>query len=362
MKKLIVIKIFLLLFACASVSTAGTKVYNVINAGNSNLQYTGRIDFSNPASAKITWPGSYIKANFTGSSLGLILNDEYGNNYFDVIIDNNINKPIILDCIKGEKIYSIADNLNTNNHSLLVFKRTEGSQGCTFFNGLVLDENGTLLGPPKRPTRKIEFIGDSITSGMSNETPIGNPEGMTSERNNFLTYGAITARNLDADYTCISQSGIGIMISWFDFTMPDFFDQLDATGIHGKKWDFKKWQPDVVVINLFQNDSWLVNRLKPVPDDNQRVLAYYNFIKTVREKYPKAYIICTLGSMDATKPGSKWPGYISKAVDEFKKKNNDKRIDVLFFEYTGFSAHPRVKQHKENAEKLTKFIKTKMNW
>jgi hypothetical protein len=32
-------------------------------------------------------------------------------------------------------------------------------------------------------------------------------------------------------------------------------DPVDSTS----KWDFSGYTPDVVVINLFQNDSWLVN-------------------------------------------------------------------------------------------------------
>ncbi|RLD09209.1 MAG: electron transporter RnfD [Chlamydiae bacterium] len=339
---------------------AKTEIYNIVHANNPKIQYTGRIDFSKPLSPKITWPGTYIKANFTGSFLALTLDDQKGQNYFNVIVDNNIDNPVILNCEKGEKIYFITNGLNDSTHSLWLFKRTEGEEGYTLFKNLILNQNGNLIEPPARPPLKIELIGDSITCGMSNEAYGKKPGEGAAVKNNFLTYGAITARDLNADFTCIAKSGIGIMISWFNFTMPDYFNQLDATGTNGQKWDFKKWQPDVVVINLFQNDSWLVNRLKPVPTDEQRVQAYYNFLKTVRGKYPKAFIICTLGSMDATKPGSKWPGYISKAVSEFREKNSDNKIDTLFFDYTGFNPHPLVKDHKRNAKKLTKFIREKV--
>jgi hypothetical protein len=45
-----------------------------------------------------------------------------------------------------------------------------------------------------------------------------------------------------------------------------------------------------------------------------------------------------------------------------RKENGDTRIDTLFFEFTGYGQHPRVKQHQANAAKLTAFIKQKMGW
>jgi hypothetical protein len=162
-----------------------------------------------------------------------------------------------------------------------------------------------------------------------------------------------------------SQSGIGIMISWFPFTMPQFYDQLSAVGDNDTQWDFSRWTPDVVVINLFQNDSWLIDRehrLKPEPDAEGRIAAYRTFVQRIRQLYPKAYIVCALGSMEATRPGSAWPGYVTTAVERMRKENGDTRIDTLFFEFTGYGQHPRVKLHQANAAKLTAFIKQKMGW
>lgn len=352
---------FSLFFVCFS--CLGTSQDNIVPADHKNIQYTGRINFLDPRSPSLSWPGTYIKANFSGSSLSLILDDQHGKNFFNVFIDNDWQNPIIIDCKKGEKTYAVASHLKDNEHSLTIFKRTEGHDGSTVFKGLVLDEGATLLSPPRRPKRRIEFFGDSITSGMGNEAPEIDADQDPSQKNNFLAYGAITARNLDSEYVCTSLSGIGIMASSFDFTMPDYYDQLDATGINGPKWDFNQWTPDVVVINLFQNDSRLVHKkLNPVPNDADRIQAYYDFLEVLRNKHPDAYIVCTLGSMDATKEGSEWPGHISKAVLKFRKDHKDNRIDTLFFEFTGFTKHPRVKHHKANAEKLTAFIKAKMGW
>ncbi len=66
------------------------------------------------------------------------------------------------------------------------------------------------------------------------------------------------ARHYDAEYHCTCKSGIGITISWFPVIMPEIYDLLNPEDPQSI-WDFSLYQPDVVVINLMQNDSWLVN-------------------------------------------------------------------------------------------------------
>ncbi|MGL1958456.1 MAG: GDSL-type esterase/lipase family protein [Colwellia sp.] len=330
-----------------------------------NYQYSGRIDFQAPQAPSISWPGSSVTTQFTGTSLSVTLEDQKGNNYFNVFIDNDFDNPVIIACKQGKHTYLVAENLTNSSHTFTLFKRTEGEEGRTKFLGLTLADGEQLLTPLAKPTRKIEIFGDSITSGMGNEAKEGQPDHILSEKNNFLAYGAITARNLNAQYVSTSQSGIGIMISWFDFIMPQFYDQLDAVGNNDSKWDFSLYQPDVVVINLFQNDSWLVDREKrllPMPNEHQIELAYMTFLAKVRAVYPDAYIVAALGSMDATRVDSPWMGYIKTAVKNHKIMTKDNKIDTLFFMFDGFGAHPRVKHHQKNAELLTQFIKNKMQW
>jgi hypothetical protein len=345
--------------------TTAAIANTLIVPADKNLQYTGRIDFSDAAAPVLSWPGTSITGNFTGPYLAITLDDQYGKNFFNVFIDNNYARPVIVQAEKGQKTYVIAANLTSGKHNFLLTKRTEGEEGATSFKGVELGDNQKLLAPPKRAARKIEFFGDSITSGMGNESPDDGPDHLLKDKNNFMAYDAITARNLNAELHVTSQSGIGIMISWFPFVMPQFYDQLSAVGDNDTRWDFARWTPDVVVINLFQNDSWLIDRdkkLSPAPSDEQRVQAYRDFVMAIRGKYPNAYIVCALGSMDATKAGSKWPGYIEAAVASIKQQNPNERMDFLFFEFTGYGAHPRVKHHQANAAKLTRFIKEKVGW
>jgi len=339
---------------------AGTR----IAPDHAHLQYTGRIDTADPRAPVLSWPGTAVAGNFSGSSLAIVLDDQHGKNFYNVFLDGDARRPIILQLDKGKKSYLVANGLATGRHSFLITKRTEGEEGATVFLGLELDDKAGLLPPSPRPTRRIEFFGDSITSGMGNEAPADGEDHHGKDKNNYRSYAAIAARQLGAEAHFTSQGGIGIMISWFPFTMPDFYDQLSAVGDNDSRWDFSRWTPDVVVVNLMQNDSWLIGRdhkLQPEPNEAQRIAAYQAFVERVRSLYPKAYIVCALGSMDATRAGSPWPGYVETAVGKLRAKG-DRRIDTLFFPFTGYGKHPRVAQHQANADRLSAFVRQKMGW
>ncbi|NQT25317.1 T9SS type A sorting domain-containing protein [candidate division KSB1 bacterium] len=326
-----------------------------------NFQYTGRIDFSSPDAPMLYWPGTSIKANFEGTSLSVLLNDQNGQSYYNVFIDEDYENPYIIECGAGNQSYIISSTLADTIHPLLIFRRTEASTGPTEFLGIEIDEGKTLLEPPERPEHRIKFYGNSITCGMGNEAPDSGSDDIMEEENNFLAYGAIASRLLDAEYMCIAKSGIGIMISWFNMIMPEYYYRLDPDDSESY-WDFSLYVPDVVVINLFQNDSWLINNLNPIPNSMEIINAYVNFVRQIRTAHPTAYIVCSLGSMDATRQGSPWPGYIEDAVEHMQTEDDDANIDVFFFPFENWYKHPRVRHHLQMGEDLANFIGESTGW
>lgn len=329
-----------------------------IKADNPNFQYTGRIDFTSPDKPIIYWPGTYIKANFEGSLLIVSLDDKTGQSFYDVYIDEDYLHPQVIDCSAGSKIYLISASLTDTVHSVLIFRRTEASTGPTTFLGIQINDGKTLVAPPARLGRKLLFYGDSITCGMGNEAPDSYADDNLAYENNFKAFGAVTSRLLNADYMCIAKSGIGIMISWFNMTMPQYYYRLDPDNA-SSNWDFSLYTPDVVVINLFQNDSWLLT----TKDSTKITNAYVDFVRTIRLRHPKAFIVCSLGSMDITKTGSPWPKYVESAVKLLNEVDKDTNIGTYFFPFsTSWTKHPRVRHHLVMGNNLATYINSKMGW
>jgi len=145
--------------------------------------------------------------------------------------------------------------------------------------------------------------------------------------------------------------------------MPEEYYRFNPNDSNSK-WDFTKKEPDIVVVNLFQNDSWLVNQPNNeqykrrfgtmAPTKQQTIESYVSFLKTIRSKYANAKIICMLGNMDITKQNSVWPDYVNKAVT----KIDDSKIYTLFVPYKNTPGHPKVNEQQLIAEKLTAFIKS----
>jgi hypothetical protein len=327
------------------------------------VECNGRVGLDSPGRVAIYWPGSSVRTKFDGTSLKAILRDQRGDNYFNVIIDDDSVYRMKLDGAKKE--YSLISGLPEGAHTVELFRLTDWNDGATWFYGFQYEEDAKILPVPPK-TRRIEFYGNSITVGSAIEDDQGN-SGRGEFTNNYLSYGAVTARHYNAAYTCIARSGIGLMVSWFTLIMPDMYDRLnpfDSTSV----WDFSKATPDIVVVNLMQNDYALSfmpeydqfkKRFGSQPPSAEFIIASYRrFISNLRGHKPEAHIICVLGNMDATRPGSPWPGYIEEAVASF----HDAKMYTHFFPFKNTEGHPNVEEHRMMADSLIGFIDRHIKW
>lgn len=357
-------KDLILIFTIVLVSCS-TKNDLLVKSSNPEITYWGRVDTTQLKGVNLYWSGTSIKLNFEGESIDALLKDESGNNYYNVIIDND--SISLLQPSTTKQYHQLATNLSKGKHTIEIFKRTEWDRGKTIFYGFKIKNEAKLLPKSAPKKRKIEFYGNSITAGYAVEDFSGkdSPEGTFT--NNYLSYAAITARYYDAQYQCISRSGIGVTISWFPLTMPEMYNRIipqDSNSI----WDFKLYCPDIVVVNLLQNDSWLVNMPEreafkntfgsTPPNDAFIINAYKQFIAKLRGHYPNSSIICMLGNMDATRKDSKWINYIKKAVTHL----NDKNIYTHFEPFKGTPGHPSLKEQEQMAYSLIKFIDKNIEW
>src|SRR5207253_1809808 len=112
--------------------------------------------------------------------------------------------------------------------------------------------------------------------------------------NAAMTYGAIAAREVGAEYVCIAWSGRKMAP---DRTIGEVYDRILPFD-PASRWDFAHWTPDVVLINLSTNDFGA----KEKPTEEAWTTAYAAFIERLRANYPDATIYVATSPMrsDAT--------------------------------------------------------------
>jgi len=331
-----------------------------IPATDPRIRYIGRFDLRDPAGPRCQWPGSAVELRFQGTDLNARLK-ELGNDRYQIVVDGHVTQTLTPD--NGEGLYRLASGLAPGPHTIEVFKRTEAFVGTTQFEAFQLAKAGRLLALPPRPTRRMEVIGDSISCGYGDAGKDQNEHFSPATENAYLSYGAVAARRLGAEYACIAWSGRKM---WPDYTIPEIYDRtlpLDPSS----RWDFKNWVPDVVVINLATNDF-----NKGAPDQAKWTGAYEAFIAHLRQVYPKAEIYCASGSMmsDAWPPGQKalstLQSYLAQIVDD-RRKAGDAHVQTIAFapqdaakNGLGADYHPSVKTHQVMAQTLADTLQASM--
>ena len=120
-----------------------------------HIVYEGRIDTSKIEAAELYWSGTSIKINFRGDDIAALLRESKGDNYYNIIIDEDSSYILKPDTVR--QFYTLASNLSSGKHTVELFKRTEWDRGKGEFYGFRI--GGKAKVEPKSPAkkRKIEF-------------------------------------------------------------------------------------------------------------------------------------------------------------------------------------------------------------
>jgi hypothetical protein len=331
---------------------------------NPEIKYQGRIDSLSSKAVKLFWSSSSVTLNFEGNSIQALMQDENYDTFYTVAVDDN--EPFTMQPDSLENYITLADNLGAGSHRVELHRNSEWTRGTTIFKGFEIKGNPKVLPRNIQSTRKIEFYGDSVTAGASVNDTSGEDSPNGSLTDSYKSYTSITARHFNAEQSSICRGGIGLMVSWFEQIMPELYDKHNPFE-ENSSWNFSNYQPDIVVVNIGQNDSWIVNleghprfmdAFGTTPPTHEFIVnSYKTFISQLREKYPNANIICMLGNMDVTYTDL-WPGYVTQAVQEL----NDAKIFAHFVPFKGTGGHPSVAEHHLMAESLIGFIETNISW
>jgi len=326
-----------------------------IPADDPGIRYSGRFDFSDPKAPRFDWPAVSISTVFQGNTVGILLDD--GTNDYDAFIDGKLQKVIVTD---GAKQYTVG-GLGPGPHTLLLIKRTEATFGIATFKGLLLQKGMSLLKPPSPPSRRIEFVGDSLACGaeVEDSNTSCEPSHFRPTANSYLAFGPLAAQALDADYRVTSYSGTGILKQFGDanLSMPGYYRRVLA-GEENPVIDPHQWVPDAVVIELSGNDFFSGT---PPPSQKDFEEAYKNFIAVLRSDYPQAHIFClTFG----TKPPA---GTLIQEIVAQENEFGDTKIRLMDVHYpvahvTGCYEHFDPVGQKQVAEEVTKVVREGMGW
>ena len=343
--------------ATSSGSSTGTGMVEPMAA----IHFLGRFDKSNPQAPSFAWPGSAVATRFSGTGIDVDLHDD-GKNFFAVSIDGAA--PTLLATTSAKDTYTLAQGLPDGEHDVMLFRRTESFQGVVHFHGFTAAGGKPLIPTPAPFKRRIELIGDSITCGYGNEGAGPGCNFTPDTENEWLAYGAITARALQAEPHVIAYSGKGAYRDYggnLESQMPEIYGRIFADDSNSK-WDFSTWTADVVVVNLGTNDFAKGDPGQPYVD------AYAGLVKQVRGHYPNAYILCAVGSMLSGANLTKDITYVKSVVTAANAAGDAKVSFVDLGQQNGNADglgcdyHPSVKTDQLMADKLTAAIKTVTGW
>ena len=336
------------------------------------LQYSGRIDDTDPNTYIFIWPATLVTVRFRGSEISAYLENhrQYWGNYMGVILDGDQSTICLA---KGEedadtdvRRYVLAKNLPDKEHTLTLFKRQD-SCNKVLFHGFELPEGSEILPPFPKPERRMEGYGDSVSAGEVSEaveyTGKADPEHNGEYSNVWYSYAWMTARKLNAELHDIAQGGIALLDGTGYFNedggytgMEHAWDKLQYNPVLGEvtDWDFSRYTPHVVVVAIAQNDNHPVDFMKEDYEGAKAVLwrqHYRRLIENIREKYPRALIVLATTILEHDRSWDDAIGEVCEAIGD------EKTVHFLYKRNgCGTPGHIRIGEAEEMSDELATFI------
>jgi hypothetical protein len=302
-----------------------------------------------------------------------------GPSEWDVTIDGVLSPKLVMQM--GTNDYVLGTDLAPGEHVVELYKRSEAQNGTTQFLNYDFGD-GTLLAPPPRRVRKIEFVGDSQPAafGIEGVNQYPNPcpglEYAAQWQNFHRSMGALLAERLIANVNGTVYSGKGLVKDIWrpdTDTMPKLFPRALPVD-PSSPWDFSTYIPDAVLIMIGGNDF----AIGQPEDDGPATLAdftdtYEAFVVDIRSKYPNAHVflVTSPSVYDDMPEGRQTRTNVMTAIDTVVKRRaaaNDSRVYAVTppiatpDELTGCDGHGSPAYHQRVAKDLEPIVRAKTGW
>lgn len=334
-------------------------------ADNAAITTHGRTVLDTNNDLVLITAASYAEFRFTGDSCIIYLkNQTWAGDYNYVVIelDDEYKGRLKVDGTEP-KPYTILAKSTATSHILRIYKATEASNGQVVLTEI---KAAGLKAVSRSSKKMIEFIGNSITAGMANDTkdiPCGTGK-WYDQHNAYYAYGPGVARLLNVDFMLSAVSGIGIYRNWNSNgpTMPQVYENSLLNTDSTQHWDFSRYTPDIVSIALGTNDfSDGDGKTERLPFDSTVFInTYVSFIGTIYRHYPHTQIaLLTSPMLNGVKRDLHFA-----CLQSIKKKSTvlypDKQpIEIFQFQPMipkGCSYHPDIADHEILAMEVASFF------
>ncbi len=296
--------------------------------------------------------GASFKGCFEGARLSFDLFSDVAerdrNAYIRLTVDGKtrrIRLPV------GQKTLTVT--LPRGKHLFELIKLTETANNSLGVASVTTD--GAFLPYKEQKNLKIEFIGDSITTGFGVLCKQTYGEYKTEEQDVTKAFSHLTAKALSAEYQVVAAGGWPIYKSKYsNCAVPDFYDNVDLTR-NTQKYDHSSFVPDVVVVTLGTNDeSYLADLPEDVrAEERAEVKRRFGAFVSKLLKYGKP-VVLVYGFFDY--PDLKalteevWAEADSPLLSTLEVQSAASLADVR-------AGHPGKRCHRLAAKRLTKAIR-----
>ena len=298
--------------------------------------------------------GLLFKADCEGDitlSLALSMRDKDNTHYYTVYIDGVKQDRVSVKGTSGAEALvelKVASGLKRGVHNIEVYRNHESIIGISTLLSV------TMNGVPQKwvnDTNKlrIEFIGDSITSGSGLYGQNGAADqGDVKYSDATASYAFLTARALNAEASIVGRSGMMFTAKENNpALMYKHYNTLSYARDKNLAYDNTKMDVDLYVIALGANDA------KGYYKDEDLTAKAKTALETVRKDHPNAKILWVYGQLHNDGKA---------AVEAAVEQMGGAEKGFYFYcctipDMSGSSAHPNAEAQKRDADEIVNFIK-----